>query len=100
MVNFTHDSMIDFPFSECPIFTYEYSGIPCLWCFCYTVDTLCSGLFEIRRFAVLRIYSDNCIVLELIVVQFGIKLLLLQKFDTSMSHMSHMVEGLFTNCDI
>ena len=33
------------------------SGISCIWCFCFTVDTLCSGLFEIWRFSVQMIYS-------------------------------------------
>ena len=35
----------------------------CIWCFCFTVDTLCSGLFEIWRFSVQRIYSGFNVIL-------------------------------------
>ena len=59
MVDFTHDSVInvmtDFP-SQFSIFKYIIPESPAYGVFCFTVDTLCSGLFEIR-FSVQRNYS-------------------------------------------
>ena len=37
----------DFPIVNFPYLGTKYSRIPCIWCFCFTVDTLCLGLFEI-----------------------------------------------------
>ena len=54
MVSFTHDSMTSV-MNEFPI--VHFAGIPCIWCFCFTFDTLCSGLFEIWRFSVQRVHS-------------------------------------------
>ena len=50
MVNFSHDydQRGDFDFTVVN-FSYLSNNIP--------VDTICSGLFEIRRFSVQRIYS-------------------------------------------
>ena len=45
-------------------FPYLSSNIPespAIWYFCFTVERLCSSLFEIRRFSVQRIYSGFCI---------------------------------------
>ena len=39
-----YDKRDDFYF---PIVNLPYSRIPCIWCFCFTFDAICSGLFEI-----------------------------------------------------
>ena len=94
---------LDFPIVNFP---YFHTRIPCIWCFCFTVDTLCSGLFKIWRFSVQRIHSGFQIIEKGILFTetsdyfwkfYGRHADLLHKFDT---FVSQMLNGLFTNCDI
>ena len=65
---------------------------PAVGVFCFTVDTLCFGLFKIRRFYVQLIYS-------------GFKVIEAGVFFTETSDYFSKLYGrhtyvLFTNCDI
>ena len=51
MVNLSYDydkdDDFDFPIVNVPYLSSNISRIHCIWCFCFTGDTLCSDLFEI-----------------------------------------------------
>ena len=85
-----------FPYSQFSILRCNISRIPCIWCLCCTVDTLCSGLFEIWRFSIQRIYSGFKVIEAGIVFTktsdsfrkfYGRHTDLVHTFATSVSHM-------------